>query len=215
MVATVVTDPTTGLPKTQTTSGSAVKDQEDRFLKLLVAQMNNQDPLNPLDNAEVTSQMAQLSTVTGIEKLNTTLEAMGQLQSYQAAGMIGHGVLAPGSFMAQGASGYVAGYELPKAADTVTVKVFNKSGTLVRELDLGKQGAGSDTFVWDGKDSAGNAVADGDYNFTVTAKVNGESVSPVSLSVRLVTSVLMDKTGPKLIVDGADQLEMASVRQIL
>lgn len=215
MVATVTTDPVTGLPKTQTTSGSAVKDQEDRFLKLLVAQMNNQDPLNPLDNAEVTSQMAQLSTVTGIEKLNTTLEAMGQLQSYQAAGMIGHGVLSEGSIMAQTSSGYIAGYELPKAADTVTVKVFNSSGTLVRELDLGKQGAGSDTFAWDGKDADGNAVADGDYKFTVTAKANGESVSPVALSVRLVTSVLMDKTGPKLIVDGTDQLEMANVRQIL
>lgn len=215
MVATVVTDPVTGLPKTQKSSGSAVQEQEDRFLKLLVAQMNNQDPLNPLDNAEVTSQMAQLSTVSGIEKLNDTLAAMGQLQSYQAAGMIGHGVLAEGSHMAQTSSGYVAGYELPKAADTVTVKIFNGSGTLVRELDLGKQGAGSDTFAWDGKDSSGNAVAEGDYNFTVTAKANGESVSPVSLAVRLVTSVLMDKTGPKLVVDNADQLEMANVRQIL
>ncbi len=215
MVATVVTDPITGLPKTQVSSGSAVQEQEDRFLKLLVAQMNNQDPLNPLDNAEVTSQMAQLSTVTGIEKLNATLESMGQLQSYQAAGMIGHGVLAPGSFMTLASGVGVAGFELPQTADSVTVKVFNSSGTLMRELDLGKQNAGSNLFSWDGKDDSGAAVADGNYTFTVTAKAAGESVSPTSLAVGLVSSVLMDKTGPKLIVEGMGQLEMENVRQIL
>jgi flagellar basal-body rod modification protein FlgD len=215
MVATVVTDPITGLPKTQVSSGSAVQEQEDRFLKLLVAQMNNQDPLNPLDNAEVTSQMAQLSTVTGIEKLNATLESMGQLQSYQAAGMIGHGVLAPGSFMTLSGGSGVAGFELPKAADEVTAKVFNGSGQLVRELDLGKQSGGSNLFSWDGKDSSGAVVADGNYTFTVTAKAAGEAVNPTSLAVGLVTSVLMDKAGPKLLVEGMGQIDMANVKQIL
>jgi len=81
------------------TTGTA-QGTEDRFLKLLVTQMKNQDPLNPLDNAQVTSQMAQLSTVTGIEKLNAALTTMSQSfassQSLQAANMIGHGVLVPG-----------------------------------------------------------------------------------------------------------------------
>lgn len=215
MVATVITDPVTGLPTTQKSSGSATKEVEDRFLKLLVAQMNNQDPLNPLENAEVTSQMAQLSTVSGIEKLNETLAAMGQLQSYQAAGMIGHGVLAPGSFMTLAGGAGVAGYELAKSADSVTVKVFNSAGTLVREVDLGKQKAGSALFEWDGKDNAGNAVADGNYTFTVTAQAGKESVTATALAVGLVSSVLMDKAGPKLMVDGMGQLEMSNVRQIL
>src|SRR3990172_2141446 len=87
--------------KTTPATKTAAQEQEDRFLKLLVTQMKNQDPLNPLDNAEVTSQMAQLSTVSGIEKLNTTLQAMSSSfassQSLQAAGMIGRSVLAPGS----------------------------------------------------------------------------------------------------------------------
>ena len=219
MVATVKNDPVTGLPTTQTSSGSAVKDQEDRFLKLLVTQMKNQDPLNPLDNAQVTSQMAQLSTVTGIEKLNATLEAMSATQTYQSAGLINHGVLAPGAFLnlstSNGVSAGVAGIDLPKAADKVTVKVFNEANQLVREIDLGKQAAGSTLFSWDGKTDAGAAAPDGAYHFTVQATQDGKSVEPISLAVGLVNSVLLDKTGPKLVVDGMGKLDLAEVRQIL
>src|SRR3990167_8083696 len=82
-------------------TASTAADTQDRFLKLLVTQMKNQDPLNPMDNAQVTSQMAQLSTVTGIDKLNVTLQAlsdsMASSQSLQAASMIGYGVLVPGN----------------------------------------------------------------------------------------------------------------------
>ena len=78
---------------TKTTAEAA----QDRFMKLLVTQMKNQDPLNPLDNAQVTSQLAQLSTVTGIDKLNATLETMmsnaQNSQSLQASNLIGHAVL--------------------------------------------------------------------------------------------------------------------------
>ena len=76
-------------------------EQGDRFLKLLVTQMRNQDPLNPLDNAQVTTQMAQISTVTGVDKLNAGIEKLSQsllsAQSLQSAGVIGHQVLAAGS----------------------------------------------------------------------------------------------------------------------
>lgn len=219
MVTTVKNDPTTGLPVTQTSSGSAVKDQEDRFLKLLVTQMKNQDPLNPLDNAQVTSQMAQLSTVTGIEKLNATLQTMSQSQTYQAATLINHGVLAPGAFIdlstSNGVSTAVAGIDLPKAADKVTVKIFDSSNQLVRTIEGGKQDAGSNLFSWDGKNDDGTAVADGSYHFTVQATKDGESVEPISLSVGMVNSVLMDASGPKLVVGGMGKIDMATVRQIL
>src|SRR4030067_116548 len=79
----------------------ATSDAQDRFLTLLVAQLKNQDPLNPMDNAQITTQMAQISTVTGIDKLNETLQAlsdsMAMGQSVSATSMIGHGVLVPGS----------------------------------------------------------------------------------------------------------------------
>ena len=88
-------------PASSATSTDSTAATQDRFMKLLVTQMKNQDPLNPLDNAQVTSQLAQLSTVTGIDKVNATLQSlMGSMQpsqSLQAAGMIGHSVLAPGA----------------------------------------------------------------------------------------------------------------------
>src|SRR3954466_13474194 len=96
-------------PSAAATDKSVATAAQDRFMTLLVTQMKNQDPLNPLDNAQVTSQLAQLSTVTGIDKLNGTLETlMGSYQasqSLQAAGMIGHGVLVPGSSVNLGDSG--------------------------------------------------------------------------------------------------------------
>jgi flagellar basal-body rod modification protein FlgD len=215
MVTTVTTDPVTGLPVTVQKSGSAAKEQEDRFLKLLVAQMRNQDPLNPLDNAQVTTQMAQLSTVSGIEKLNTTLQSMSQTQAYQAAGMIGRGVLSTGSFIDLSNGAAVAGVDLPKSADSVKVKIFDSNNQLVKELDLGKKDAGSSLFGWDGTTSTGTNAPDGAYTFSVQATQGGISVAPVSLAVGLVNSVLMDKTGPKLNVEGMGLVDMSAVRQIL
>ena len=90
------TDPTAAL-------GGAVSaaDTEQRFLKLLVTQLNNQDPLNPMDNAELTSQLAQMSTVSGIEKLNATVSSLaaqsGASQVLQSASLIGYNVLSPGN----------------------------------------------------------------------------------------------------------------------
>ena len=101
--------------KSAATANSAA-DTQDRFLKLLVTQMKNQDPLNPMDNAQVTTQMAQLSTVSGIDKLNATLQAlsdsMSSNQSLQAASMIGHGVLVAGKGIELANGGGYGGVEL-------------------------------------------------------------------------------------------------------
>src|SRR6478672_4462777 len=99
----------------------AADDPQDRFLKLLVTQMKNQDPLNPLDNAQVTSQLAQISTVNGIEKLNTTLQTMASSfaagQSLQAAGMIGKDVLIPASTLRLAGGSALFGIDLKQPAD--------------------------------------------------------------------------------------------------
>lgn len=200
---------------TSSASAAASSDQQDRFLKLLVAQMKNQDPLNPMDNAQVTTQMAQISTVSGIEKLNQTLQAFTQAQSFQAVGMIGHSVLAPGSFINLASNGGVAGVDLPKAADSVKVNVFDSSGNLVRSLNLGKKDAGVAVFAWDGKDAQGNALPTGSYTFSVDASADGKNVSPVNLAVGSVSSVVMDATGPSLSVEGMGLVDLGQVRQIL
>ena len=209
-----VTDTTTGAT-TSTTKKSAADETQDRFLKLLVTQMKNQDPLNPLDNAQVTSQMAQLSTVNGIEKLNATLAAFTKAQAFQSVGMIGHYVLAPGSSLNLTAGKALAGAELKSAADSVRVTITDAKGNLVRSLDLGKQDQGVVSFQWDGKTDAGLDAPDGAYSFNVDATLNGKTIAPTALSVGLVQSVLMDQVGPALSVQGLGLVDLADVKQIL
>jgi flagellar basal-body rod modification protein FlgD len=197
------------------TSVGAVQEQQDRFLKLLVTQMKNQDPLNPLDNAQVTSQMAQLSTVTGIEKLNATLQAFTKAQAFQSVGMIGHFVLAPGEFMNLTAGVGLGGIELASAADKVKIGVYDAQGNLVRDIDMGAQNAGVTAFQWDGKTNAGADAADGQYFFRVDAVLGDSNVAAQSLAVGKVQSVLMDDIGPALSVEGMGLVDLSAVKQIL
>ena len=153
--------------------GSATTKNEagsqDRFLKLLVAQMQNQDPMNPLDNAQVTSQMAQINTVSGIDKLNTTVAGLNgqlvQLQALQGATLVGRDVTVAGNRLSvQGGVG-VGGFELTSAADQVKVEILNAAGHVVGSVPLGAASAGRHAFEW----PAGK-VADGDgYRFRVSA----------------------------------------------
>jgi flagellar basal-body rod modification protein FlgD len=192
-----------------------VEDTQNRFLKLLVTQMQNQDPLNPLDNAQVTSQMAQLSTVTGIDKLNSTLSAFSQSQAYQAAGIIGHQVLASGSNLTLSSGAGAGGYQLDGAADTVKISIFDGNGNLVRNLTQSTKAAGVNSFAWDGKNNSGTAVADGNYTFTIAASQAGQSVTATNLAYGNVNSVLMDSSDPTLNVTGLGNVSLSNVKQIL
>lgn len=192
---------------------------QDRFMTLLVAQMRSQDPLNPADNAQVTSQLAQLSTVTGIDKLNTTMQAlMGSYQTsqtLQAASMIGYGVLVPGSDVVLQEGAAVLGVELGAKASSVKVEISDANGNLVRKIDLGEQTAGIVPFAWDGKDDAGKVAKDGEYTFKVTAKMGTENVEAKTLSFGTVTSVTTSAQGVKLNLPRIGEFTMADVRQIL
>jgi flagellar basal-body rod modification protein FlgD len=200
----------------------SVQDQTNRFLTLLVTQLQNQDPLNPMDNAAITSQMAQLSTVTGIQQLNQTLSDMSASQAYQAAGLIGHTAVAPGSSIGlakdtSSTSGFsgVGGFNLPTPADKVTVSVVDKTGTTVKTINLGAQPVGVGLFAWDGSTDAGGTAPAGSYNFVVNATVSGTSVGPVSLSAGNVNSVLLNGTTPTLNVSGLGNVPMSSVVEVL
>lgn len=192
---------------------------QDRFLKLLITQMKNQDPLNPMDNAQVTSQMAQLSTVTGIDKLNATVQAlstsMASAQSLQAASMIGHAALVPGTQIDLLSGKSDAAVELTQPADKVTVTIKDASGNLVRTLQLGAQDAGVVNFNWDGTDNTGTAVADGKYKFSATAVLGGKSSDPTTLSYGLVSSVSLGSGGAMLNMGSLGDVGLDAVRQIL
>lgn len=202
-------------------SASAVNSAastQDRFLKLLVTQMKNQDPLNPMDNAQVTSQMAQLSTVTGIDKLNATLQALSDSmtsnQSLQAASMIGHGVLVPGKGVDLGSSSGVGGFELAQSVDSAQISISDSTGALVRSINLGAQPAGIAKWQWDGRNDSGVSVADGSYTFTVSAAQAGTKVDAMALQFGVVSSVTQSKQGVALSVGQLEDIAMSQVKQI-
>jgi flagellar basal-body rod modification protein FlgD len=205
-------------------SSSAAKiqtaaDTQDRFLKLLVTQMKNQDPLNPMDNAQVTSQMAQLSTVTGIDKLNVTLQALSDSmvpnQTLQAATMIGHGVLVPGAGVDLSSGSGYGGIDLTQSVDKVDIAIYDQAGVLVRNMQLGAQQAGLVNWQWDGRNDAGADMADGSYTFAVNATQAGNAVDAATLQFGMVNSVTQGKQGVALRVGQLDGIALSQVRQIL
>ncbi|WP_420477225.1 flagellar hook assembly protein FlgD [Noviherbaspirillum sp. ST9] len=197
---------------------SSTQDAQDRFMTLLVTQMKNQDPLNPLDNAQVTSQLAQLSTVTGIEKLNATMESlMGSYQASQqvaAANMIGHGVFVPGSSLELQDKKALLGLELTEPADKVVVTISDSTGKAVHTMDLGALKAGVHPLAWDGETAKGDAP-NGEYTFKVVATRGNEKVEATNLSFGVVNSVTSNAQGVKLTLPGVGDFTMADVKQIL
>ena len=208
---------------TSTSAASTAKntaaESQDRFLKLLVTQMKNQDPLNPMDNAQVTSQMAQLSTVSGIDKLNATLQALSSSmiasQSMQAASMIGHVVMVPGNGMDLVNGKGSAAIDLTQPADSVSVAISDASGNVVRNMQLGSQGSGAVPFQWDGLNDAGQLLADGSYQFNATAQLGGVKSTASTMSYGLVNSVMQGTQGATLNVGAIGEVSLASVKQIL
>jgi flagellar basal-body rod modification protein FlgD len=180
--------------------GTAAAGSSDTFLKLLVTQMKNQDPLNPMDNAQITSQMAQISTVNGINTLNTTVQGLNtqfvQMQALQGASLVGHDVTIGGNGLDIAGGTGVAGYHLDGAADAVKVEVMNPSGHVVDTLQLGAQGIGDHDFSW----TAPSDVADGSaYTFKVTATSGASAVTSSPLMLDRVLSV--SATGSTLTLD--------------
>ncbi|MDB5907062.1 MAG: flagellar biosynthesis protein FlgD [Massilia sp.] len=215
-----------------TTSAAAtgsVVDQTNQFMTLLVTQLKNQDPLNPLDNAQITSQLAQLSTVTGINQLNTTLTSLqGSYQSsetLQATSMIGHGVLVDGNFVQLKGGQAIMGVQLATAADDVQVTVTDSSGKAVQTIDLGANAAGTIPFGWNGvpdpsklnADGTPVALADGKYTFSVVATRAGAPLTDATtLSFDTVSSVSTSASdGVKLNLPTKGAVSIADVKQIL
>lgn len=192
---------------------------QDRFMTLLVTQLKNQDPLNPMDNAQMTSQMAQISTVSGLDKLNATLQALSASmtpnQALQATGMIGRGVLVPGSGLQLANGAALGGFELPQQADVAQVAIHDQAGALVRNLDLGAQQAGIVKWQWDGTDNTGTALPPGNYTFTVNAALAGNSVATTGLQFGVVNSVTQGASGVTLHAGAAGNFALSQVKQIL
>jgi flagellar basal-body rod modification protein FlgD len=179
-----------------TNKSTSVTDASDRFLKLLVTQMQNQDPLNPMDNAQVTSQMAQINTVTGIEKLNTTMGAMStsfsQMQMLQGVSLVGHGVLIEGNQLSEDTEGNAVGaYELSGSAGKVSIEIKSAAGKVIDTVQAGAQSSGQHGFSWtppEGTDLTG-------MTFNVKATSGSTAIGSTNLMSDVVDAVRTDASG--------------------
>ncbi len=209
---------TAGTAAASATLGNS-SEQQDRFLKLLVTQLKNQDPLNPMDNAEMTSQMAQMSQLGGIEKLNATLESLATslngTQAVQAAALVGHDVMASGSKIQLAGGKALAGVDLPQAVDGLQVSIIDGSGKVIDTVDLGAQPQGVVQLLWDGTTDSGATAVDGSYAFSVNATAKGTQVSADPLMVGRVFGVSTGKNGTTLDMGTLGKVSLAQVKQFL
>ena len=203
-----------------TTSGSATTAtdgtaSQDRFLKLLVAQLNNQDPMNPMDNAQMTSQMAQINTVTGIQQVNDTLKSMAtqftSMQVLQGSSMVGHNVLVESNTLTRNAGVASGAIDLAGKADSVKVEILTPGGQVLDTFDLGALGAGRQTFDW----NSSNYQGSGEPSFRVTATLAGTAVTTTSLASDKVVSVGSENGAMTVQLQGRAAVAYDSIKAIL
>ena len=195
-------------------------DQQD-FLKLMTTQLKNQDPFKPMDNASFMGQMAQFSTVTGINDVNTKLQnlagALVSNQTLQAAGMLGRQVLVPGQYASLTAGGSVSGaVDLDKAVTNLRIGIYDSAGQLVRNIDLGTQSPGRATFSWDGLAADGTAAPPGRYEVRAEATSGSVNQGYDVLLSDTVKSVGLSSSGQSFTLDLANlgNLDFSAVREI-
>jgi flagellar basal-body rod modification protein FlgD len=193
------------------TALSDANASQDRFLKLLVAQLNNQDPMNPMDNAQMTSQMAQINTVSGIQQLNETMKSMASqftaMQVLQGTAMIGRDILVESKTLSIDAGIAKGAVELAGNADKVTVEVRSPGGDLLGTMNLGAMAAGRHAFEWDASSYNGT----GNPTFTITATSGNKPIASTALARDTVVAI-----GNKGIeLKGRDPVSYDSVLAIL
>ncbi|HXD05489.1 MAG TPA: flagellar hook capping FlgD N-terminal domain-containing protein [Burkholderiaceae bacterium] len=195
----MTTTTTTGVGGTSgassTTAGASPattspQDASDRFLKLLVTQMQNQDPLNPMDNAQVTSQMAQINTVTGIDKLNQSVQSLSsqfvQMQALQGAALVGRTVLVEGNSLTVAKGTSSAGFDLSGKADKVDVQVLSPSGEVVDTVHMGALDEGRHGFEWTPPAGTSDGAS---FTFKVVATSGAASIPATPLVAQQVGAV--------------------------
>jgi flagellar basal-body rod modification protein FlgD len=199
---------------TQQSTPAGMLSQND-FLTLLTTQLEHQDPLNPQSPSDFAAELAQFSTASGIQTLNTTLTSTSGLQ---AASLVGRNVAVPGNQLLLGSSGGAPGsFNLSGQASDVVVAVVNSSGGIVATMDLGPLAAGTQSFNWNGQDSAGKPQPPGAYSYTVTAiPAAGATTVATPYAVAPVGSVVLGGvSGPVVNLGGGlAPVALSSVAQV-
>ena len=206
-----------------------IKDREvkgkelgkNEFLELLVTQLNNQNPLEPQENGEFIAQLAQFSTVEGVEKLNSSMSTMlsgyQSSQALQASSLVGRKVIVPADkAMVDTSETFKASMVLPTSSSNVGVNVYDSAGTVVNRINMGQQEAGNVSFMWDGKDSSGKTLPPGTYRFEAQASYQGETKGLNTLLPANVDSVTLGQNGGELMLNlaGVGSIGLSKVQVI-
>lgn len=214
----------TGLDTAQRATSSSAADAEskklgrDDFLTMFLAQLKNQDPLNPMEGTEFSSQLAQFSSLEQLFNVNDNLQSMITSQEdssrLQAVEFIGKEITAAGDTLSLEEGKAVTGqFDLEAAADC-TVRILNEEGLTVKTIPMGYLGAGSQTFQWDGRDGAGNAMGSGVYTFQVAAmNSKGTAVNSETRLSGTVTGVNLESNPVNLYV-GDIPVAIGSIKDI-
>ncbi|MFT7132771.1 MAG: flagellar basal-body rod modification protein FlgD [Cyclobacteriaceae bacterium] len=194
---------------------------KNAFLKLMVAQMNNQDPLSPQENSEFVAQLAQFSSVEGIENMNKTMSQMANSmqssQALQASGLVGRTVHINTDTSILSEGGVITGnINLENSTSNLMVNIMNSSGALVRQVEMGSQTRGDVRFAWNGQNAEGLQLPPGSYKFTAEASVGGttEQMS-LALSANVNSVTINPDRSVVLNVAGQGAVPLLEVAEIL
>ncbi len=204
-----------GVISSNKTTQTEAEAQSERFLKLLVAQLNNQDPMNPMDNAQMTSQMAQINTVSGINQLNDTVKTLSSqfsdMQVLQGSTMVGKGVLLTSNTLSIKSGTASGAVDLDSQADKVTVQILNPAGKVIDTIELGAQPAGKAGFAWD----ASKYTETGSPTFKVTASLKGVAVKNTALAHDTVVAVGAKNGAMSVELAGRNAVAYSDIQAIL
>ncbi|MCR1826898.1 flagellar hook assembly protein FlgD [Pseudomonas oleovorans] len=192
---------------------------KNEFLNLLVAQLNNQNPLEPQGNGEFIAQLAQFSSLEGIEKLNKSMESMlssyQSSQALQASSLVGRKVIVPTErAVVDTSESFKASAVLPVSSSNVYVNVYDNAGALVTRVNLGEQAAGNVSFIWDGKDSSGNVAPPGTYKFEAQATYGSDTKGLYTMLPANVDSVTLGGRELMLNLAGLGSVPISQVQVI-
>ena len=204
---------------TTSDTSSTEMDKED-FLTVFIAQLENQDPLNPVDNSEMIAQLAEFSSLEQLTNMNDTMETLAEdlsaLNVTSAVSFLGKEVVASGNSvsLAEGSAGEVT-YELETDAAALSVDVYNSDGEIVFSQDLGAQAAGEYEYQWSGLDDGGEACAGGIYYVKFTAEDEyGEGVDVSTSTEGLVTGLTSSGGSTVLELEDGRQVNLLSVTKV-
>ncbi|MBE0485082.1 flagellar hook assembly protein FlgD [Marinobacter sp.] len=193
---------------------------KDAFMQLMIAQLKNQNPLDPQDNGDFISQLAQFSSLEEMQNLSGTVEDVaGQFrssQALQASAMVGKTVLAPSNIGILGGKGEITGtIEVPASTGGLRLSVMNQNGELVRQIDMGSSQAGVTSFRWDGQDGNGNPLPPGPYQIVAQGSYPSGPEQLGTMVSANVDSVSLGKGGSiTLNLAGMGSIALSDVQQI-